>query len=141
MRGSLAAIGALLMTFWGITPAVAQSTGPAAAAERGPAATPAPVDPDKLAVNLSRLQRRFRQAVARENFDGERLNFSIDVFAEAPRIQLFTPEDNLRWGPARNSAPTHQDMINIVTPQEFRSPVMNFTNLFRWLGDRSREDK
>jgi hypothetical protein len=53
-----------------------------------------------------------------------------------------------RWPGTRNgrrtsdapfSAPTHQDMLNIVTPQEFRSPVMDFSNLLRWLQNRSRD--
>ena len=140
MRGSIAAVGALLLTLWATSPAAAQDANangnPGASAGAAPA-----VDPSKLPVNVARLQRRFRQAVASEQFDGERLRFAVDVFAQAPRIQLFTPEDNLRWGPARNSAPTHQDMMNIVTPQEFRSPVMNFNNLFRWWTDRSKDDQ
>lgn len=99
------------------------------------------VDVSKLPLNLARIQRELRKTVEREELDGKVLRYNIDVFAQTPPVVLFTPEDDLRWGPVPFSAPTHQDMLNIVTPQEFRSPVMNFGNLFDLFGRKSKNDK
>ena len=35
-------------------------------------------------------------------------------------------------------APTHREMIEHVTPQEYRSPVMDFNALFKWLADKAK---
>ena len=112
--------------------------GPLEAQQAPPAPTPPPVpsviDVSKLPLNLTRLQIQLRTAVEREESGASpRLRYNIDVFGTAPRIRLFTEEDNLRYGPVRYGAPTHQDMINLATPQEFRAPVMDFSNLLRWI--------
>jgi hypothetical protein len=98
-----------------------------------------PVDVSKLPLNLVRLQRQLQLTVDRELQYGPAIRYTVDVFAQAPRIQLFNPEYDLRFGPVPFSAPTHQDMMNVATPQEFRSPAMNFSNLFRWWRDRSKD--
>jgi hypothetical protein len=103
--------------------------------------TQSEVDANKLPVNLGRLQRRLNESVEREQGNGPMFRYTVDVFARAPRIELFTPDDNLLYGPTRFTAPTHQEMMNLVTPQEFRSPIMDFSNLMRWLQDRSKSDK
>ena len=99
------------------------------------AATPqAPqVDVSRLPISLDRIQRQLRQTTVREERDGLNLRYIVDVYGRAPRVELFTKEDNLRFGPAPFGAPTHQDMINITTPQEYRAPAANFGNLFKWL--------
>ena len=99
------------------------------------------IDAQKLPVDIERLQRKFRESTEREQRSGPTLRYTVDVFAKTPRIQLITPEDNVRFGPTRNTAPTHQDMINIVTPQAFRSPVMDFSNLMRWINDKTKDKK
>jgi hypothetical protein len=99
------------------------------------------VDVTKLPVAPERLQRKLREAAEREEMEGLNLRYTIDVFAFAPRIQLINPEDNLLFGPTRYSAPTREEMWNMMTPQEFRSPIMDFSNLARWLQDRSKADK
>jgi len=45
----------------------------------------------------------------------------VDVFAKAPNIVLFTKEDNLQYGGVPNSAPTHSDMLEMMTPREYRN--------------------
>jgi hypothetical protein len=102
---------------------------------------PPVVDVSKLPVAPERLQRKLRESLEREELVGNTLRYTVDVFAFAPQIKLFGPEDNLLFGPARSQVPTQRDMMNIVTPQEFRSPVMDFSNLARWLQDRSKSDK
>jgi len=99
------------------------------------------VDATKLPVNLNRLQQRVKESVAREETSGFTLRYTVDVFAPAPRIQLFQPDDNLRFGAPRYAIPTHQEMMDVVTPQEFRSPVMDFSNLMRWLQIVNKDKK
>jgi len=99
------------------------------------------VDATKLPVNLDRLQQKVKESVAREENTGFTLRYTVDVFAPAPRIQLFQPDDNLRFGAPRFAVPTHQQMMDVVTPQEFRSPVMDFSNLMRWLQIVNKDKK
>ena len=101
----------------------------------------ADIDASQLPVNVERLQKKLQESVAREQRNGPMLRYTVEVFAKAPRIELFKPQDDLRFGPTPSSAPTHQEMMNIVTPQEFRSPAMDFNNLFRWFKDRSKDKK
>jgi hypothetical protein len=107
-------------------------------ADASPAAS-APVDVSRLPIDIRRIERKLRQTSIREERDGLNLRYIIDVYGQAPRIELFTKQDNLRNGPVPYGAPTHQDMLQIMTPQEFRAPVADFGNLFRWLADKSKD--
>ena len=99
------------------------------------------VDVSRLPINLERIQRQLRQSSVRDESDGLRLRYVVDVFAPAPRIELFGNRDFSLTGPAPYGAPTHQDLLQVITPQEYRAPVANFGNLFRWLSDRAKRDK
>lgn len=79
------------------------------------------IDVTRLPIDLQRIERRFRQGQIREERDGLNLRYYVDVFALAPRIVLFTEQDNLRYGPVPYGAPTHQDMLDMITPRQFRS--------------------
>ena len=127
MRIRLTAI-AMLLLLGGLPPAVLAQDTPADTSAPEPA-----VDVSKLPVNLTRIQRKLRQAVEREERDGPVLRYTVDVFGLAPPIQLVTPKDNLLFSPAPYGGPTHREMMNVVTPKEFSSPVMDFNNLWRWL--------
>ena len=120
-------------------PASAQQAAPqppAAPASTGQAQQRA-VEASRLPVNLRRIQRELAQSTReREERNGVNLRYIIDVFGQAPPIELFTPEDNLLNGPVPYGAPTHREMLYMITPQEFRSPAMDFSNLLRWLSDR-----
>lgn len=88
------------------------------------AATPgvvATIDVSRLPISLQNIERRFRQGQIREVRDGLNLRYFVDVFAKAPNIVLFTKEDNLQYGPVPNSAPTHRDMLDMMTPRQFRN--------------------
>jgi len=79
------------------------------------------VDASKLGVNLSRIQRRL-QAAERESRDGLNLKFFVDVYAMAPPIVLLSKEDNLDTGRVPDSAPTHQEVLQFLTPRGLRPP-------------------
>ena len=118
-------------------------TGPAAAQQRTESVEPprqTTIDVSRLPLNVQRIHRELRQsATVREDHDGLSLRYQIEVYGLAPELKLFTPEDNLTTGPVPYGAPTHQEIIEHVTPQEFRSPVMDFNALFRWLGEKAKK--
>ncbi len=104
------------------------------AAPEVPAASRAEaVDVDRLPLDLQRLERRLRQTTEREAWDGFRLRYTVEVFGSAPRLQFFEPRDVLASGPIPYGAPTHKEMIEVMTPREYRAPVMDFSALMRWL--------
>ncbi len=112
------------------------TNGAAQVAENGVPTAPdkAPaVNVDRLPLDLERLERRLRQSSEQENWDGFRLRYRVEVFGKAPRIQFFEPGDVLPSGPIPYGAPTHQEMIEVMTPKEYRAPVMDFSALMRWL--------
>ena len=106
-----------------------------------PAAAQERVDVGKLPVNLERIQRQLQQSSVREERDGLNLRYFIPVYGQAPQIQLFTKQDNIETGQAPYGAPTHRDMINAVTPQEYRAPAADFSGLMRWFSDKSKDKK
>jgi hypothetical protein len=118
------------------------AAGAAGAQERPSAPTrdSGSIDVNQLGLNLERIQRELRQAITvSEEQDGLNLRYQIEVYGRAPEIQLFTPDDNLTTGPVPYGAPTHREIVDHITPQEFRSPVMDFNSLFRWLAEKTKK--
>ena len=101
--------------------ALAAAQEPANRAAPAPA-QPAAVDVNQLPVNLARLQRRLRASAERETRDGLNLKYFIEVYAMAPPLVLLTKEDKLDTGPVPSSAPTHQDMLRMLTPRGWTAP-------------------
>jgi hypothetical protein len=126
----------------GLTAVLLVSLAPTAwasgAAEGQPAAGPQ-VDVSRLPVNIERIHRQLRQTTVREERDGLNLRYIVDVFGQAPRLELFTKQDNLKEGAVPYGAPTHQDMLNLITPQEYRAPAADFSSLMRWFSGKSKK--
>jgi hypothetical protein len=98
------------------------------------------VDVSRLGIDLAKIQIELRQAAAAQSENhGLRIRYTIDVYGQAPRIEFFTRDDNLQTGPVPYGAPTHREMINQVTPIEFRAPIMDFSALLRWLTDKGNK--
>ena len=93
----------------------------------------------RLPLDLTKVTRQLRQTAGTESHNGLHIRYSVDVYGQAPRIELFTKQDNLATGPVPYGAPTHRDMINQVTPIEYRAPIMDFSSLVRWLTDRANK--
>ena len=81
----------------------------------------ATIDVAQLPVDLQRIRQRFRENQVREVRNGLNLQYFIDVFAKAPNLVLLTKEDNLVYGQVPGGAPTHSDMIEQMTPREYRN--------------------
>ena len=116
---------------------------PAAWAQQQPAATDAAaptVDVTRLGLDLARINKQLQQSAAREERNGLNLRYVIDVYGRAPRLDVLDPKrDNLLYGPVPWGAPTHQQMLDVMTPQEFRAPVADFTSILRWLSDKTKD--
>jgi hypothetical protein len=104
---------------------VALLAAPAGAFAQGAQA----VDASKMGVDLSRIKRELAQAQAEEasGDDPLRLNFRVEVVGTAPKIDFlegFNVEGPVPYGP-----PTHREVLDVLTPKEFRSPVVPFYSL------------
>jgi hypothetical protein len=97
------------------------------------------VDVKRLPIDLTKVTRELRQSTATESHNGLHIRYSVDVYGQAPRIEMFTRQDNLGSGPVPYGAPAHQEMINHVTPQEYRAPYADFGSLIRWLSDKAKK--
>ena len=122
------------MTFLrvGLTAFVMLSLASAAAAQTT-------VDVSRLPINLERIHRELQQSTIREEHDGLNLRYVIEVYGKAPPIVIFGPDDNLVHGPVPYGAPTHREMIEHVTPKEYRAPVADLGALARWLAERAKK--
>lgn len=122
-------------------PVAASVQAQTSASTPAPAQAPASVDVSKLPVDMSRIQRRLLTSTTTEERDGLNLRYVVTVFGEAPRIKLFGPEDNLVFGRAPYGAPTHSELMQMLTPQPFRAPAANFGAAFNWLANKTRDKK
>ena len=142
--GALNSLGALILSGL-IGLATTAAAQPVAQPTQGPVAQgggSAPVDVNRLPVDLDRIQRKLRQTTIREESDGPlRLRYVVDVYGIAPRIELFSDKDNLILGPVPYGAPTHRDMLQMITPPEYRAPAADFGALMRWLADKKGDKK
>ena len=87
------------------------------AAEAGAAAAPT-VDPDALGINIERIQRAVGRVPAIRP-DSTRPVFRIQVFSRKPTIDDILGPD-WRKGPTPMGAMTHQEFLNLVTPEAVR---------------------
>ena len=98
-----------------------------------------------MGISLNRIQRELKQAEAREDRGDNPLSleFRVEVFGTAPRIDLL--KDYPLIGPTPYGAPTHQEVIDFLTPEEFRSPMIPFSSLAVWaaqqLVNRSKKQR
>jgi hypothetical protein len=131
-RIALAAAVLMVGMSW---PALAQS-GPTRRSQR-PETSTADVDVDRLPLDLGRIQRELnRPAEDSETHEGLRLRYFLQIYGTAPELKLFTDADNLVYGPVPYGAPTHQEMLYVMTPQEYRAPVADFSSLLRWVSEK-----
>jgi len=105
------------------------------------------VNPDELGVSIDRIRLRFRRNSLFQNvFDPSRLRITayVDVVARAPEIRLFgsdprSVKEQLTSRAVPFGAPTHQDILQMWTPPEFRTPPMDLTAIMTWLTRQFQE--
>ncbi len=94
--------------------------------------------PQPPPVSIERIRRELRQAPpAITQAD---LKYFVQVYGQAPKIELFIRKEEsvgaVPWG-----APTHQDFLNLWTPEAFRAPAVDFNALLRWLAQQASKKK
>jgi hypothetical protein len=92
------------------------------------------LDPAKLGVSVSRIQRGLRLSETRERVVTSplKLEYQVQVFGTAPRLDLLKGFNVSPGAPLSYGAPTHTDFLNHWTPQAFRSPPANVGALAGW---------
>ena len=110
-------------------PAPPAATAPSVAAE----------NTQQYGLNLARIQRGLQKSAERQEYDGLNLRYYVSVYAPSPSIKLFTPLDNLLYGQAPYGGPTHREMMDLITPREYRAPVADFSGIARWLANKSKK--
>lgn len=102
-----------------------------ALARQASADPPPPIDVDKLPISVERIRKRLATA-PQSRQGGLRIEYYIQVYGVAPKIDLFAGVDLLN-GPVPFGAPTHAEFLQLITPQEFRSPPADFMSLAAWI--------
>ena len=107
------------------------------AAAPAPTVDPAAIDATKLGVSLSRIQKALQIAEARQKDAGGglRLEFNIQVFGTAPKIEILKGVDLLN-GQVPGTAPSHTQFIEFVTPPIYRQPALPISAFAAWAAQR-----
>ena len=88
-------------------------------------------------VSLERIRRGLVGASrTRGSRKGLKLEYYVEVYGRAPKIDLFTETENVKTSPVMYGGMTHQEFLNLVTPQEFRAPAADIPSaiaaLIKW---------
>jgi len=106
----------LLLLSAGLTPAFARQETPAAPPP--PAVDVEPIDADALPVNLRKIQRAVSRPAAIRT-ESTRPVFRVQVFSRSPTIDDILGPD-WRKGPTPLGAMSHQEFLDIVTPNDVK---------------------
>jgi hypothetical protein len=138
---ALALVVALLAVPAGLA---AQDQPPAQAPQQAPSVpTPEQVEAAQreLPVSVQRIRRKLAQQPATKT-DGLRLDYYVEVYGRYSKIDLFTDIDTTS-GAVQYGSPTHAEFLNLVTPQEFKSPPADLMTptiaLMKWLAEKARK--
>ena len=103
----------------GIAHSGAAQSAPSSSAT--PVATTGTIDVSRLPIDMRRIEREFRQTQIREERAGLNLRYFVEVYGQAPPLRFLDKErDNLQYGPTPHGAPTHRDILWMLTPEEHR---------------------
>lgn len=125
-----------------IVPIVALTIGlaaPAAASAQDPGSTgeASALEVLELPVSVSRIKDRMAALPeVDETRSPLRLNYRVNVYGRAPAIELLQDFIVLDTAPAAYGAPTHSEMIEVMTPKEWRPRAISVGNLLgNWRRD------
>ena len=108
-----------------------------ASAQNAAAPPQGSIDASRLGIDVNRIHRQLQQDAGRDQHDRLNLKYYIDVYGTTPALRLFENRKEAVEGPVPYGSPTHREMLEMSTPQEYRAPVMDFGALMRWLADKS----
>ena len=101
-------------------PAVVRAQQTQAQAQQTTAPPQAPPTPPNTPENLDRIKRLVNQPPAVKIEEG-RLRFYVEVLARFPTFAEYVKGEDLTKGPVKGGAMTHQEFLNLITPQELYS--------------------
>jgi hypothetical protein len=92
------------------------------------------VDPAKLGVSMNRIKKGLRMTESQQAASSTplKLDFQVQVFGAAPRIDILQGFNIARGAPLSYGAPTHNDFVTQWTPQAYRSPPASLSSLAGW---------
>jgi hypothetical protein len=100
----------------------------------------AAIDVSKMGVSLDRIRRELAPASSESmTSNGLKLNIRVDVFGQAPPLELVPGDFSLTYGPVPHSAPTHREHIEFVTPRQYRSPAVPIYGVAIWAAQKLAE--
>ena len=117
-----------------VTLAAALAVGAAAAGDvRAQTADDAPLTADEIPISFDRVQRELDRALRAPNAGRRlRLNDYVTVYARLPALDLIENTFDLSQGPIPHGAPTRVEMLNAMTPREWRTQGVNLANVIGW---------
>ena len=94
-------------------------------------------DPATLGVSLERIQTKLDRLPSRDEVSSlVRLDFYVEVYAEAPKIDYFQGFD-LENAPIAHGVPMHNQMMAVMSPGRLapilNAPAMNLGDGIGWL--------
>lgn len=101
---------------WSAPAALAQDTSNGGAVEPSAETAAAPIDADRLPVDIQKIQRALSRPPALK-LETNRSVFRVEIFGRRPTIEDILGRDFLR-GPVPGAAMTHQEFLNMVTPKD-----------------------
>jgi hypothetical protein len=130
MQGTLR-IGRIAVFALGLLGATLQATAQTDSTNARPKQAAQPPSPAKLPVSVERIQKKLAELPPTVT-DKLKLEYYIEVYGKAPPPD-FLQNFNVKSGPVPFSAPTHQDLLDVVTPAGFRTPAPNISAFIEWL--------
>lgn len=105
--------------------------------DKQPAAETATVDATKLGISISRIRQGLfiKESTRRDGLSPLHLEFQVQVYGQAPKIDVLKGAD-LFGGQVPGSAPTHNQMIDFWTPQQYSAPALPVSALMFWFADQ-----
>ena len=100
----------------------------------------APLTADEIPISFERVRRQLDRALRAPNARRMlRLNDYVTVYARLPALDLIENTFDLSEGPIPHGAPTRLEMLNAMTPREWRSRGVNLNNVIGWTVRRIRK--
>jgi hypothetical protein len=105
-----------------------QSAAQPAKSPAQPQAQSAPTSADAMGVSLKNIRRQVKQepGTPKASGTGLRYDFFVDVWGKRPAINFFKDYDLSTGGTVRWGGVTHQEILNAVTPYNFRAITGGF---------------
>ena len=104
---------------------------------------------EALGLSFERIRRELNERPPSTAKSPLNLTYYVEVMGLAPRITLFTPAELAPGGTVPYGPPMHADIVNQLTPEQFKSPradfgslaLMGLVKLIQWDAARDRREQ